>query len=173
MISMWRGKKVQEYRGKVLQRVNCGKTMPKLVVGQYVHVRNNGLIHKGDAQWSRPMKVGKVLNGAVQLEDGRVRNLRHLSLFKANCIPDGSNYENLDETNGYLWGDDSMLKSNGLCSSGMDENVSGCCGNATLPICKSQTERKLPRPFGEKMCGARAARLVDRMLINNIQSTLN
>ncbi|KAJ1145106.1 hypothetical protein NDU88_011398 [Pleurodeles waltl] len=50
------------------------------------------------------MKVVKVLNGAVQLEDGRVRNLRHVSLFKASNIPQEFGCEDFDEESGYLWG---------------------------------------------------------------------
>ncbi|KAJ1218917.1 hypothetical protein NDU88_006488 [Pleurodeles waltl] len=50
------------------------------------------------------MKVVKVLNGSVQLEDGRVRNLRHVSLFKASNLPQESVRDDLDEESGYLWG---------------------------------------------------------------------
>ncbi|KAJ1149009.1 hypothetical protein NDU88_001830 [Pleurodeles waltl] len=50
------------------------------------------------------MKVVKVLNGEVQLEDRRVRNLRHVSLFKASNLSQESVCEDLDEESGYLWG---------------------------------------------------------------------
>ncbi|KAJ1204480.1 hypothetical protein NDU88_008257 [Pleurodeles waltl] len=50
------------------------------------------------------MKVVKVLNGAVQFEDGRVRNLRHVSLFKASITPQEFGCEDFDEESGYLWG---------------------------------------------------------------------
>ncbi|KAJ1172349.1 hypothetical protein NDU88_004196 [Pleurodeles waltl] len=98
--------------------------MPKLVAGQYGRVKNHGLIHKGDARRSRPVKVVKALDGAVQLEDGRIRNLRHLSLFKACGIPEGRECEELDEANGYLWGDNSILQSDELRSGGVDESES-------------------------------------------------
>ncbi|KAJ1146355.1 hypothetical protein NDU88_012632 [Pleurodeles waltl] len=144
---------VHEHQGKVLRRVNNRKTMLRLVAGQYVRVKNHGLIHKRGARWSRPVNVVKVFDGAVQLEDGRTRNLRHLSLFKACSIPEGKGYEDLDEANGYLWGDNSILQSDELRSDGVDERESRYHGNSTIPIRKSQRAQKLPGHFNEFVMG--------------------
>ncbi|KAJ1168820.1 hypothetical protein NDU88_000733 [Pleurodeles waltl] len=79
--------------------------MLKHVAGQYVYVRNPGFIEKVAARWSRPITIVKVLDGAVKLEDGKIRNLRHVSLWE------GVNMcENSDEIEGYLLGSDSELQ---------------------------------------------------------------
>ncbi|KAJ1083866.1 hypothetical protein NDU88_004021 [Pleurodeles waltl] len=95
------------------------------------------------------MKVVKVLNGAVQLEDGRVRNLRHVSLFKASSLSQESVCDDLDEESGYLWGYEDARSDRG---EGGGESRGGESRNREddmIPIRKSQRERKLPRHFNE------------------------
>ncbi|KAJ1182429.1 hypothetical protein NDU88_007619 [Pleurodeles waltl] len=77
------------------------------------------------------MKVVKVLNGAVQLEDGRVRNLQHVSLFKASNLPQKSVSDDLDEESGYLWGYEDV-RSGGVEGGGESRNRE----NDTIPIRK-------------------------------------
>ncbi|KAJ1126832.1 hypothetical protein NDU88_005238 [Pleurodeles waltl] len=79
--------------------------MPKLVAGQYVHVSNPGLIEKGAARWSSPIKIVKVLDGAVKLEQGKICHLPHVSLCEGV-----NKRENDDKIEGYLLGSDSELQ---------------------------------------------------------------
>ncbi|KAJ1186960.1 hypothetical protein NDU88_003739 [Pleurodeles waltl] len=84
--------------------------MPNLVAGHYVRVNNPGLVEKGAAHWSGPINIEKVLDGAVKLEDGRIRNLRHVSLCKEVNIREREDWEMPDDIDGHLLGSDSKLQ---------------------------------------------------------------
>ncbi|KAJ1170077.1 hypothetical protein NDU88_001958 [Pleurodeles waltl] len=118
------------------------------------------------------MKVVKVLKGAVQLEDGRVRNLRHVSLFKASNLSQESVREDLDEESGYLWGYEDERSDRG---EGGGESLGGESRNREddmIPIRKSQRERKLPRHFNEFVMEREDVWCVDRMWrVIDIRST--
>ncbi|KAJ1218185.1 hypothetical protein NDU88_005768 [Pleurodeles waltl] len=100
------------------------------------------------------MKVVKVLNGAVQLEDGRVRNLRHVSLFKASNIPQEFGCEDFDEESGYLWGYEDARPDRGEGGSEFRGLESRNREDDVIPIRKSLSERKLPRHFNEFVMGS-------------------
>ncbi|KAJ1114506.1 hypothetical protein NDU88_002742 [Pleurodeles waltl] len=89
--------RVLQLQGHVLSRVNIRRTMPKPVAGQYVHVRNPGFVEKEAAHWSSLIEIVKVLDAAVKLEDGKIRNLQHVSLCEGV-----NKVENDNEIEGYL-----------------------------------------------------------------------
>ncbi|KAJ1173616.1 hypothetical protein NDU88_005445 [Pleurodeles waltl] len=129
--------------------------MPKLVAGQYVRVRNHGFIEKGAARWSSPIKVVKVLDGAVKLEDGKIRNLLHVSLCEGVNMR-----ENDDEIKGYLVGSDSELQLivgpdiNFDIYADSGHNANKCVSTTDdTPLRRSQREKRLPGHLQECVMG--------------------
>ncbi|KAJ1122915.1 hypothetical protein NDU88_001388 [Pleurodeles waltl] len=97
---------MERYETQVQNRVNMDKKMPNVLVGQYVRVRKPGLVEKRAPCWSDPLRIVNVLGGAVKPEDGRVRNLRYVSLCKRVSVHNGHACGMQIDVSGYMMGDD-------------------------------------------------------------------
>ncbi|KAJ1178614.1 hypothetical protein NDU88_003858 [Pleurodeles waltl] len=92
------------------------------------------------------MKIVKVLDGAVKLEDGGIRNLRHVSLFEGVNMS-----ENEDDIEEYLLGSDFKLQPVvGPDTHFYTYSDSGHNANKSVPttsgmiLRRSQRKKKLP-----------------------------
>ncbi|KAJ1119706.1 hypothetical protein NDU88_007891 [Pleurodeles waltl] len=105
----------------------------ELSVGQSVRVKLPGNVDKGRPRWSEPRKIVKVLRNAVKLDDGRIWNVRRLSICRSGGESDGGFSGGCNE---YLMeGVPDVVDSNA-------QDGNGGCGNGMLR--RSGRERKAP-----------------------------
>ncbi|KAJ1137275.1 hypothetical protein NDU88_003688 [Pleurodeles waltl] len=113
----------EEMKNRVLQSQakfnhNVRSSTGGLKVGQSVRVKLPGFVEKGKSQWSEPKKIVRVLRNAVKLDDGKVWNVRRVSICRGEPNVVIQDARCREECSGYLFGSD---------PTGMGE--SGCLSN--------------------------------------------
>ncbi|KAJ1200927.1 hypothetical protein NDU88_004748 [Pleurodeles waltl] len=115
--------KVLEYQLRTKLRHDTRPSLDDLVVGQSVRVKIPGIIEKGKPQWSEPRKIVKILRNAVKLDNGKVWNVRRISICREEDTGVTHGNESLDECSGYLFGNECAASVKALSSRETHVNV--------------------------------------------------